>query len=278
LILQAKEHPVAQRLIPWRLMPLSLLTFGMFVAGGAIVYLVSPHRLIALVLLFYIGLLSLLPTDYHWPRYLAGVAPLVVACFLRGVTAVYDMRDAHKPRLLRPLPIVIPVVVVAGALSLQIIVARWYFTYDLRRVTHSFGEGAPLTYRMFTYDPPLAAFDAGLDWIARTAGPDDVIVTSMPHWAYLRTGRRAVIPPFEADVNAAANLLQSVHPRFVIIDHSGFSAAKVYAAPVMADNPSDWTLQWEDEARLLQIYGSAAATRAAATEAGDAAARRAILP
>jgi hypothetical protein len=270
LMLQAKEHPVAKRFIPWGAIPLSLLTFGMFVAGGAILYLFSPHRLIPLVLLGYIGLLSLLPTDYHWPRYFAGMAPLVVACFLRGATAVYDMRDAHKPRLLRRLPIVIPVVVVAGALSLQVIAATWYFRYDHHRVTHAFGDGAPVTYRMFTYDQPLAAFDAGLDWIARTAGRDDVLVTSMPHWVYLRTGRRSVIPPFEPDVDAAADLLKSVRPRFVIIDSSGFSAAKAYAAPVMINNPSDWTLEWEDAGRLLQIYASAATRTEARDTAGSA--------
>lgn len=49
-----------------------------------------------------------------------------------------------------------------AAVSLQLVTLHWYFTDDLREVTHRFGDRTA-TSRVFTYDAAFAAFDEGLD-------------------------------------------------------------------------------------------------------------------
>ena len=249
----AKRDPVFKYVLPWRAIPVSLTAFGVVVLLGALVCLGGPYRLLPLVLAFYIALLALLPTDYHWPRYLAGVAPLVSVFFLLPLAWLYRRGNVATSRSTRLVARFVAVGVFAAALTLQVITVVWYFSHDLTTVTHTFG-GRQWTYRVFTNDEAFAAFDAGLDEIARVATADDVIVTSLPHWTYLRTGSHAVMPPFEADAGRARALLASVRPRFVIIDRAGFSPAKEYALPALRGDASRWPLFWEDDRKLVQIY------------------------
>ena len=48
------------------------------------------------------------------------------------------------------------------------------------------------------------------EWIRRNAPTTAVIATTVPHLAYLRTGRKAVLPPFERDPDTANHLLDQV--------------------------------------------------------------------
>ena len=40
----------------------------------------------------------------------------------------------------------------------------------------------------------------------------------MPHWAYLRTGVKSILPPMEADPDSARRLLDTVPVRIVVLD------------------------------------------------------------
>src|SRR3954469_8501690 len=43
------------------------------------------------------------------------------------------------------------------------------------------------------------AQDQAIDWLIANASPEDIVATSTPHWVFIRTGLKAVMPPFEAD-------------------------------------------------------------------------------
>jgi hypothetical protein len=202
LVARAKNHPVAANFVPWRAIPLVLLTLGGLVLTGAAIHLFAGHRVLVLLLAPYLLLLSLLPTDYHWPRYLAAVAPVLVACLLTALQSVGNL-SVNRPPLARRVMRCGVFAIGTAALALQAATLHWYFTHDLREVTHRFADGSA-TYRVFTYDAAFAAFDAGLDNLPVCAPPKDIIISSMPHWAFLRTGCLAVMPPFEPDVQLAS--------------------------------------------------------------------------
>jgi hypothetical protein len=250
-----KRRPVIARLVPWRLIPISLALFGALVCAGALVYWFTGQRLIGLVLISYVTLLSLLPTDFHWPRYLAGVAPLVCACFLWGVRALAQGSFGIKARWSSTMRRRMALMPVAIAVVLQLAVAAWYFRHDLRAVTHTW-DARPVHYNLLTYDDAFSAFDSGLDWLRPQARDGDIVISSMPHWVHLRTHLRAVMPPFEANAEVARALIGTVGARFVVVDRSGFSPANEYALPALATSPAAWSLVYRDAAGLLEIYES----------------------
>jgi uncharacterized membrane protein YukC len=69
-----------------------------------------------------------------------------------------------------------------------------------------------------------------VDWVAAHARPDDIVVSSMPHWVFLRTGRLSIMPPYERDGATVLADLDAALARFVIVDSSGFSFTRVRAA------------------------------------------------
>lgn len=248
----AKKQRSLVRFFPWLGIQITLVAFGMFICAGAWL-LARRARIVPLTIGFYLLLLSVLPTDYHWPRYLAAVAPLLSLCFLYAGTQLYGKASQLSLPFARGIARTVPIVAPLAALALQGATALWSFRTDLRPVNHTFGSSGS-QYQAFTYDASFEAFDRGLDWLrSQPRAGAEVVVSSMPHWVYLRTGFTAVMPPFEADHAAAQRLIESVGPRYVVVDSSGLSPTQMYAAPVLASG-TGWNLVWEDGSGLAAIY------------------------
>jgi hypothetical protein len=77
-------------------------------------------------------------------------------------------------------------------------------------------NGNRVAYRLFFYKDAYRALDGGPDWLKPRAEPDDIVASSMPHWIYLRTGLKTVMPPFETEPVRAQELLDSVPVTFII--------------------------------------------------------------
>jgi hypothetical protein len=108
--------------------------------------------------------------------------------------------------------------------------------------------------RLFFYNQTYQALDAGLDWLAGQARPDDVVAASMPQWAYLRTGLKSVMPPFETDPVRTQALLDSVPVRFVVVDGTDVNFAREYTLPVLESSPERWIVVYSNPAGKLEIY------------------------
>ncbi|MFL5511082.1 MAG: hypothetical protein ACJ8CN_01420, partial [Gemmatimonadales bacterium] len=97
--------------------------------------------------------------------------------------------------------------------------------------------------------------DAALDWLRGIVKPGDIIATSTPHWAYLKTGAKAVLPPFEADVRTARQLLEAVPVRYLVIDSLEFvDVTRRYAAPVAREYAREWQLVYSSLDSTSRIY------------------------
>jgi hypothetical protein len=115
-------------------------------------------------------------------------------------------------------------------------------------------NGHVAAQRLFFYNQTYQALDAGLDWLAGQARPDDVVAASMPQWAYLRTGLKSVMPPFETDPVRTQALLDSVPVRFVVVDGTDVNFAREYTLPVLESSPERWIVVYSNPAGKLEIY------------------------
>ena len=73
-------------------------------------------------------------------------------------------------------------------------------------------------YKLLDYGSEWHALDPSFEWIRRNAPTTAVIATTVPHLAYLRTGRKAVLPPFERDPDTAIHLLDEVPVTYLVLD------------------------------------------------------------
>jgi hypothetical protein len=126
-------------------------------------------------------------------------------------------------------------------------------TEDHQQVVYSDRGGNKIAYRQFFYKDSYRALDEGLDWLKRRAQPDDVVAASSPHWVYLRTGLKAVMPPFELDPVKAQHLLDTVPVSYLILEEGALDIRR-YTLPVTEKVPKDWALVYSAPKGNCSIY------------------------
>jgi hypothetical protein len=152
---------------------------------------------------------------------------------------------------------------VSGVIA-AVFVSEGYTLYKLYRgmygqTRYAFGAsgGRHVSQRLLFYDSDWRSYDAALDWLASRTTAEDVIVTSAPHWAHLRTRAHAVQPPFEADAGKALELIEQVPATYVIVDaftYPGGDVSRRYAAPALAAGASRWKLAFTSKDPPVRVY------------------------
>lgn len=116
-------------------------------------------------------------------------------------------------------------------------------------------HGKKHQYRLFFYDRTWRLHDDGLDWLAQQARPGEIVATSTPHWAYLRTGLLSIMPPYEADPRRAAELLDQVPVTYLIVDQLSFlDVGRRYTLPAIHEAPNHWRLIYATNDSGPKIY------------------------
>jgi hypothetical protein len=252
-ISRLRNAPGIGRLIPTGLIDLALLLLGSLVIAGLVRHFLYTDRLMPLYIAGYIALLCITPPAWESARYLLPVAPFLVLALCECVLAI-RRRLQTGPRILARLA---PLGVGAGAalvLTIQILSLADLFRERHRRVEYQDRSGAVVSYRLLYYREVYQALDAGLDWLRRRAGPTDIIASSMPHWVYLRTGLKAVMPPFESDPARAQALLDSVPVGYLIVDGRTGSFTRQFGLPAVKAAPGQWQLVYLPPPGELEIY------------------------
>jgi hypothetical protein len=113
--------------------------------------------------------------------------------------------------------------------------------------------------RLFAHERPWQDWENAAAWIAMRAPQNAIVATSAPHFLYLRTGLRAVLPPMDADPARARLLLEKVPVSFVIVESWDFlDMSRRYAQPAMESHGSDWrVVKAIGQTRIYQRFGSA---------------------
>jgi hypothetical protein len=109
--------------------------------------------------------------------------------------------------------------------------------------------------KLIAYGGEWHALDPAFEWVRCNASPTAVIGTIVPHLAYLRTGHKTVLPPFEIDPNREHRLLDEVPVNYLVVDTFGKpGVTERYAAPAIAKRSEGWRLVFTAPDRMTRVY------------------------
>jgi hypothetical protein len=223
----------ARRLLPRFLM-------GLAVLAGFAWLLRQGEWLIPLYLLGALTLISMTPWPRQFPRYLAPLTPFL-ALGLVGTFHWLSGRSRWVAGLRSALA-----VLMLMALAMQLKALGALYTRNSAVAVQVDRSGTRTTARLFYYEPSDRSFDESLDWLATQAAADAVVATTAPHCVFLRTGRKAVMPPMEADPAEAQRLLDTVPVDYLIVDELRFvDFVRRYGEPAVRAHPTLWELVYD---------------------------------
>lgn len=200
-----------------------------------------------------LALIALTPWPSQFWRYLAPLTPLSFLFLLLALDAG-ARRLARRGGQWKTAGAFLATAPLAALLLVQAVVAAG-FLRGLLPVSYYAADGTEQHGRLLTYEPVWHALDPAFEYVRRHAGPDDVVATSVPHLAYLRTGRRAVLPPLEPDPDIAARYLDAVPAGFLVLDQLGLPGiSERYAAPVVARHRAAWRLVYITPGTGARVY------------------------
>ena len=225
---------------PWPV-DVALLVLGGFVLGGMLLHLIQRQWILPIYVGLSLAAMCLTPWPGQFNRYLMPLAPFLILFMLSALLIASGVVRRGKTGSVTLAGIVISSVLLQQLLNLGVAYARWH-----QPVTYRDLQGDTIHYRLFFYHDAYRAFDAGLDWLQDHARPPDVLAGSMPHWMYLRTRLKAVMPPFEPDPMKAQALLDSVPVTYLLIDEGLAVDTKRYMGPVVQQFPHRWERVYVD--------------------------------
>ncbi len=195
---------------------------GVMVLAGILRLLILREWLLPLYVGASLGMVCLTPWPGQFARYLIPLLPFVLLTFVRFVEYLRASGSAGRFAVWRRAAWGLGVATLAGGLFQGLVTAS--HAYHHRRFEGAVyeGTGDRRVSRLFFYGFEWREFDMAVHWLKTHAEPDAVVATSSPHWVYLKTGLKAVMPPYEKDRAAAQGLLDSVPVRYALVDDLGF--------------------------------------------------------
>ena len=187
--------------------------------------------LLVLVLASSLLLIAVTPWPAQFLRYLMPFAPLAALAAVLALERIGTGRRGLVP------------VVLAVVLGAQLLCLRQTFVLYHHEVELPGAAGAPRTARHFLFDErrQWRALYSGIEWLRANTPSDARVATSCPLLVWLHAGRKAVMPPLEADAEAAGRLLDAVPVDYLLIDALAFvDMSRRYALPVVEADPAGW--------------------------------------
>ena len=223
-----------------------LIIFGMLVIIGVVYQAVRRQFLVPAYFAAYAFVVSNTAWPINLPRYWSPLAPVLMLSSLHVVEA-FHRRWRRSSYLFALLAILLVGINVLGVINT--------YRYSREKVEYRGRDGRPVTYRLFFYTGRFRAFDAGVDWLMQHSRSNDVVATSMPHWVYLRTGLRAVMPPADGDSIRTLALLDAVPVTYVIVGGStAIRWAHELAFPAVRNTPEAWAPVYSAPGENVVIY------------------------
>jgi hypothetical protein len=213
------------------------------------------ERVIPLYLVAIIGLICLNPVNSQFNRYFTPLVPFLTLSLVVALAALNNLRCRTWRRACLLAGRTLAALVIAMTLGVQCFTLFKAYTSGLSAVTSYGSNGDIAVYQLFYYDSTWRAFEESMWWLRLESAADDVVITTSPHFVYLRTGLKAIMPPFEPDPAKAQALLDSVPARYVIVDKLEFlDISRRYAEPAIRAHPELWTLVYSAPDAAVRIY------------------------
>ncbi len=231
-----------------------LLLLGFLVIGGVILQVTKRQWLIPLYVLIYLTLMCLTPWPGQFGRYLMPLAPFLVLSLFETLLFIKDKTYQVLYQKWKFAGRVFTASVLFLILLLQALTVYATYRHNLLPVSYHDQKGQKVEYRQFFYYKPYRSLDEGLDWLMIRGKPGTVVAGSWPHWIYLRTGLKAVLPPFELDAEKAQHLLDTVPVKYLFLEKDDFLGTKKYISPVLQNAQGRWKLIFSTPDGDFEIY------------------------
>jgi hypothetical protein len=212
---------------------------------GLVSLVCRGNWLVAFIVLGSLGLVWVTPWPGQFPRYLMPLSPFLALCAVLPLAATFESFLSMRQRW----AIVFARVFLASVLVLAF-AAEGYallkaFRERSKRQAIVIPEAGGTSYRLFYHDSSWQDWEKAVDWISAHARTDAIIATTAPHFFYLRTGLRAILPPMEPNPKRAQQLLERVPVSYVLVDELQFlDLSRRYARPAIKNHPMSWQLMY----------------------------------
>jgi len=251
---RGQRFPFLKMVSP-RLFYIPLILLGGLCLGGMVVLIRRGEVFIPVYVLVVVMLLCATPWPPQFRRYLVPVAPFLLASLFSAVLGIGDWLRLSRRTLVRKCAPIALMIVLALIFYAELNAIGAMYRHHLDRVRSETYDGKLVEYRLFYYSAASKSLDDGLDWLKQRAKPGDVVATSMPHWAYLRKGLKAVRPPLESNPERIQALLDSVPVAYIVLSpKNDGEAINNHVLPFVEGNPQAWKCVYVDEERLVRIY------------------------
>jgi hypothetical protein len=217
-----------------------LITLGFLILGGLGLLVIRRQFMIPFYISSYFIMMCLTPWPEQFYRYLVPVAPFLVLSLFTMLLAIRDQCQKLLPAPWKAAGLAVTISLVAVILIQQSLTLFVTFTKWHPEVVYNRQQDSGAQHRLFFYHDAYRVLDKGLEWLKLRAKATDVVAGSMPHWVYLRTGLKAVMPPYEPDPAKAQHLLNSVPVKYLILDEELAIDTRRYTSPVVRSFPGGW--------------------------------------
>ena len=256
LLLNAQQRLLGRQVIPLGVALVPIICLSALVTVGIIILARRRAWLIVSIVLVSVALIWITPWSDQFQRYLMPLAPFLAVAALLALSQLGAALRTSRRR--RPLTVTVGQIALAGlallALTSQTYTACQLFYQRWRSNANFAYDWGPVSQHYFYYGGRWRAWEAAAAWIRANTPLDAVVATPERHLCYLRTNRRAILPPMEANPTRARHLLEAVPVSYVIIDEIGEMASfgRRYALPAVQGDVVGWPLVYSVDG--TQIY------------------------
>ncbi len=217
-----------------------LYLLGLLVFGGIALLVLRRQWIVPLYVMLYLAAVCLTPFPGQYLRYLVPTAPLLVLSLVTLLSPmkensswhIFPVRSANFKSYLA-LTIFLIVLLTKTAVFATV------YGRDMGKISYLDYNRQPIEYRLFFYDESQQSFDLTIDYLRQAAKADEVVAAGTPHWIYLRTGLKTVMPPFEIDPLREQQMLDSVPVNYLLVGKDVIGAER-YTLPVVQQFTSQW--------------------------------------
>jgi hypothetical protein len=244
------EVAKVNRLLGRQLLPLwtgdaALLGLTTLVLCGLVILARRRLWLIPIYMAMSIALFAIWPAPGSLTRYAGSLAPYSAVALLIVIASAWrragQLRGTPR-RIARLVAAAVVVVIIAQ----EVHTLRKSFRMLYYPAPWVDGSGRPGTYPLLAYDRPWRLYGEALEWLRQHGRPGEIVATSSPHWAYLKTGLTTVSPPWEGDPVIAQRLLEAVPVDYLVVDNvlanENAEVARRYSIPIVQAFPDKWKL------------------------------------
>jgi hypothetical protein len=191
---------------------------GLLVIGGIVWECWHRQWVLAGTLALTIAAVCTTPWPNQFVRYFAPSLPLLLLAVFQLLRNAPTLLQRIFPRVSRSaLHLAIYALLSIFAMQSALDLVKGNKIY-LNKAVYETAEGVKKSYRLLYYLAAYPATKQALNYlVARTDGRA-ILVASMPHWVYLETGLRTIMPPLTSNPAKAQQLLDSVPVKYVLID------------------------------------------------------------